>query len=138
MKPTAPEQFRLTRDSRGAAFVPAALLSDESFGMNGFFFVPRGKVILRVMVSDGSGIPDGEEKWEHVSVSLQDRCPTWDEMAFAKDMFFTEDEAVMQLHPPKSDYVNNHKYCLHLWRPKSATIPLPPSVLVGIKGLQLK
>ncbi len=42
-----------------------------------------------------------------------------------KDLFFEESEAVMQLHPPKKDYVNSHPYCLHLWRPRSIEIPLP-------------
>ena len=35
---------------------------------------------LRVLFSDGLG-------WDHVSVSLADRCPTWAEMCFIKDLF---------------------------------------------------
>lgn len=34
-----------------------------------------------------------------------------------KDMFFKEDEIVVQYHPAKSEYVNNMPNCLHLWRP---------------------
>lgn len=67
--------------------------------------------------------------WDHVSVSScnQKRCPTWDEMCAIKDMFFGPEEAVVQYHPPESMYVNNHPYCLHLWRPNSgAEIPMPP------------
>ena len=41
-----------------------------------------------------------------------------------------EDETVVQYHPPKSDYVNNHPYCLHLWRPHSQEIPRPPKIFV--------
>jgi hypothetical protein len=40
---------------------------------------------------------------------------------------------VMQLHPARVDYINFHPHCLHLWRPVDATIPLPPSCLVGPK-----
>ena len=58
-------------------------------------------------------------------------CPTWDEMCAIKDMFFGEDERVMQFHPPKSEYINNHPYCLHLWRPIDAEIPRPPAFMVG-------
>ena len=75
-----------------------------------------------VVASDGGG-------WDHVSVSLcnQKRCPTWEEMCAIKDMFFGPEEAVVQYHPPESMYVNNHPYCLHLWRPNSgAEIPMPP------------
>ena len=79
---------------------------------------------LRVIASWGDG-------WDHVSVSLQNRCPLWDEMQFIKQCFFEDEEAVMQLHPRKSDYVNFHPYCLHLWKPQSAVIPVPPTWMVG-------
>ena len=44
-------------------------------------------------------------------------------------------ERLGQLHPPESSYVNNHPHCLHMWRPTNAAIPLPPSILVGVKSL---
>jgi len=80
-----------------------------------------------------SGI-DRDYGWEHVSVSTDRRTPTWGEMSFVKDLFWREDECVMQLHPPRSEYVNFHSRCLHLWRPLRAEIPTPPSLLVGPMG----
>ena len=72
--------------------------------------------------------------WEHVSVSpcntKRKLCPTWEEMCAIKDLFFDPEEAVVQYHPPQSEYVNNHPYCLHLWRPIGTDIPRPPKVLV--------
>ena len=53
---------------------------------------------------------------EHVSVSLRRRCPTWDEMNIIKDIFWDDEECVIQFHPPKSKYVNAFPYCLHMWR----------------------
>lgn len=82
---------------------------------------------LRVVASWGGG-------WDHVSVSHPSRIPTWEEMCWIKGLFFDDEEAAMQLHPPKSEYVNNHSRCLHIWRPQSENIPLPPSIYVGIKG----
>ena len=79
--------------------------------------------------------------WEHVSIDGKKRMPEWEEMCFLKDMFFNDDECVVQYHPPKSDYVNNLKYCLHLWKPieeYAGVLPMPPSILVGVKGLQLE
>lgn len=102
----------------------------ESFGM---FVIParhaNGRT-LRVMAVDGE-----ETGWEHVSVSIEDqkRCPSWDEMCIVKDLFWDEEDTVIQFHPPKSEYVNNHPGCLHLWR-YVVGFPLPPSELVGIKG----
>lgn len=80
--------------------------------------------ILRVIASWGGG-------WEHVSVSLPNRCPSWDEMEAVKRIFWRDDECAMQLHPALSQYVNYHPYSLHLWRPIGQTIPLPPVEFVG-------
>ena len=79
--------------------------------------------------------------WEHVSIDGKKRMPTWDEMCQIKDMFFTEDECCVQYHPPKSEYVNNIPYCLHIWKPigqYSGVLPVPPSLLVGIKGMHFQ
>lgn len=67
-----------------------------------------------------------EDGWEHVSVSFPKRCPTWDEMCIAKDVFWREDEACYQIHPAKVTYINIHNYCLHIWRPKDGVLILPP------------
>jgi hypothetical protein len=109
--------------------------SDASFGNNGAFFLTnrlaatheRGTP-LKIIASDGAG-------WEHVSVSLPHRCPTWAEMAFVKSVFWDGSDCVVQFHPPESEYVNNHPYCLHLWRSTEHAFPLPPSLLVGYKDL---
>lgn len=89
----------------------------------------RHGVYFNVVASWGGG-------WDHVSMSLPNRCPTWEEMCWVKDQFFEAEESVMQLHPPRSEYVNNHPFCLHLWRPQETLIPLPPAIFVGIPGVQ--
>lgn len=82
---------------------------------------------LRCIVSKGYG------GWDHVSVSRADRCPTWEEMCFIKEQFFDSEEPVMQYHPPQSEWINNHSFCLHLWKPLIQEIPKPPSHFVGYK-----
>lgn len=95
-------------------------------GGNGLISMPlwKGSVIW----SNGAG-------WEHVSVSPESKriTPSWDDMCRIKDMFFYEDEAVIQIHPPKAEYVNNMPNCLHLWRCTYKDMVLPPSVLVGVR-----
>lgn len=81
---------------------------------------------LRIVASDAE-----YGGWEHVSVSLPNRCPNWPEMAHVKGLFWADDEAVVQYHPPREVYVNLHPYCLHLWKPTALQIPLPPSWMVG-------
>ena len=105
--------------------------SDDSFGNNGFFEVPFRSFKFRVIASGGGG-------WEHVSVSLPFRTPNWEEMCFIKDLFWDDTETIVQYHPPKSDYVNNHEHCLHLWKPVDEVLPRPPAILVGIKGVEIK
>lgn len=101
------------------------LASTDEERNNGAFMIPynygsiKGGITLGVIVSDLGG-------WDHVSVSLPNRTPTWEEMCFIKALFFEPTEVVMQLHPAKSEYVNHHTNCLHLWRPQDKRIPLPP------------
>ena len=84
--------------------------------------------------------------WEHLSISIKrliskrkrqvgeaKRCPTWEEMCMAKDLFWTPEECVVQYHPPMMHYVNMHKWCLHLWRPITMTLPVPDPIMVGLK-----
>ena len=116
----APEKFRLKEAGPWS--------SDASFGNNGAFVIRSSKLKqpLRVIASDGEG-------WEHVSVSLANRTPTWEEMCLVKRLFWDPEDCVIQFHPPASDYVNLHPHCLHLWRPVGTPIALPPSLLVGMK-----
>jgi hypothetical protein len=113
-----PEQCRVTT---------GPMRSDSSYGNNGQFWVKslKFKRALMVQASDGMG-------WEHVSVSVYDRTPTWEEMCFVKNLFWDENDVVVQFHPAKSDYVNMHKYCLHLWR-KAGTnnfTEMPDTIMV--------
>lgn len=61
-----------------------------------------------------------EGEWEHVSVCPYDHSivPSWNDMCTLKDIFFDDEEVVLQFHPKKSQYVNIMENCLHLWRPK--------------------
>jgi hypothetical protein len=104
------------------------------WGAYGGFLIqgPCGEKLL--IVASGADDDDvAAEGWEHVSVSVKRRVPNWQEMCFVKDLFWFEEECVVQFHPPKSEYVNNHPYVLHLWRHKDG-FPMPPSILVGIKS----
>lgn len=117
-----PEKFRVRR---------GGFATSEFSGNMGLFEIilkhkraPNRK--FTVLASNGAG-------WEHVSVSLPDRCPTWGEMCKIKDLFWGEEDSVIQYHPAKSDYINNHDFCLHLWRPINELLPCPPPELVGLK-----
>ncbi len=99
------------------------LSSTDADGNNGCFLIERS---IFIIASDGGG-------WEHVSVSLKKRKenPSWDIMNRIKNMFWEEEDTVFQFHPPKSQYVNFHPYCLHLWRPIGKEIPLPNPKMIA-------
>jgi hypothetical protein len=101
------------------------------FGAFGPMPGPSGRR-LRMVCDDGHHKPfDG---WEHVSVSIdrKGQLPNWVEMDWVKGLFWSSEEAVMQLHPPRSRWVDNYP-CLHLWHPLRVEIPLPPPIMVGIQ-----
>ena len=56
--------------------------------------------------------------WEHVSVVVRgaSKCPDWDTMCFVRQLFWDDEDEVIQIHPKRSRYVNAHNTCLHLWR----------------------
>lgn len=116
------------------------LASSSVDGMNGAFLVWSSRdAQLTILSSDGkSWEEDGMDgvAWEHVSVSTKSRCPTWDEMAAVKKLFWRDDEMVIQLHLPLAEHVNIHPYCLHLWRPIGVEILKPPAeTLHGMRGV---
>lgn len=71
---------------------------------------------LKVNVSVGPVKGDPNGRWKHISVSRVDRkMPTWEQMGLVRRAFFDEEWCVVQVHPPKSEYVNLHPTTLHLW-----------------------
>lgn len=95
------------------------VLFDEKTGkfvINAWARVQKNKSALWASVIASND----ENGMEHASVAFKDRCPTWEEMCIVKDIFWREDEACIQLHPMKSEYVNFHETCLHIWRMKDA------------------
>lgn len=101
-------------------------------GLNGRFVLqgPCGSK-LQLIAVDGTSTG-----WEQVTVSTdRRRCPNWLEMCFAKDLFWSEEECVVQYHPPLSQYVKNARWVLHLWKPLGQALPSPPASLIGVVGV---
>ena len=99
-------------------------------GNNGLFLLKYKGQHIWCIISDN-------DEWEHVSVTVNypgrpvKRPPTWEIMSVVKSVFWEEEAAVFQFHPPKSEYVNYHPFCLHLWRPANGEIRRPPKKLVN-------
>lgn len=92
------EQYRI-RDGYWAT------KTGETFGS---FLIPHWSNILTVVAHDGIvELPEHERfaGWEHVSVSLKNRCPSWPEMSFVKSLFWAQEDTVMQLHVPTAEHI---------------------------------
>ena len=88
----------------------AVQMASKAVMKAGHITLKNGKKGTFVMGRDEAGL-------EHVSVQLFGKLPTWSEMCEVKDIFWSDEEMVVQIHPKKSEYVNITE-ALHLWRPK--------------------
>ncbi len=118
------EEIKSTRN----LFIEAEAPND---GMGGYYYDSITNKRLNFIFSYQMG-------WEHLSVSMPSRTPNWDQMCRMKDIFWGEDEACVEYHPKKEDYVNNHQHCLHIWKPTKVELPTPPSILVGFRNEEEK
>lgn len=96
---------------------------------NGAFMIKHNGIDLRMIVSDGfgweeDGLPG--PPWEHVSVSVNGRVPTWEEMCFVKDIWWEPNETVIQFHPRRDRYIDCNPHVLHLWRCPAKEPAMPP------------
>lgn len=99
----------------------------DADGFNGFFRLFVCHEWFKIIASDGEG-------WKHVSVSRlehSNKVPSWEVMCAIKDLFFEPEDWVVQFHPARSQYVNTHPGCLHLWKPTEAIMPTPKRNMVG-------
>ena len=113
-----------------------ARITDGAFGSRygdrfGAFIMlcPTTGGLLKVIAACGDNkdsVFPGGSRWDHVSVSLKDRTPTWEEMCWVKGLFFDPEECVVEYHPPASKYINVTATVLHMWRPLDCEIPMPP------------
>ena len=111
----------------------------------GIFRIPgsdaHGSSLL-VMATDGTIGPDPhlpeagdmDTGWEHVSVSIPSprsriATPSWQEMSFVKELFWEDDQCVVQFHVPVAEHVDNFE-ALHLWRWTGGEFPRPPKEFV--------
>ncbi len=84
---------------------------DNTLAFGGEYYDTNTNRTLNFMMSIQGG-------WEHLSVSMPSRTPTWDQMCTMKEIFFDDEEECVEYHPRKSEYINAHPHCLHIWRPR--------------------
>lgn len=51
----------------------------------------------------------------HLSVSREDRLPTWQELRDARYALVPDEATMALLLPPKAEYVNLHEFCFQMY-----------------------
>jgi hypothetical protein len=121
-----PDLARITclRDGLFPRILPAAWSMLEDYLNAAHFMSADGLgVIAEVELHD-------DEAWLHVSFSRRNRMPSYEDMARVKALFIGDDRKAIQVLPAKSEHVNLHPYCLHLYSPIDRD-PLPDFRRVG-------
>lgn len=57
----------------------------------------------------------GGKPWIHVSISRDQRDPTYNDMAIAKHDLIGAGRKAIMVFAPQNEHVNIHKHCLHLF-----------------------
>lgn len=91
------------------------------------------------------------EEWERVSAQLfkitnvkkkqsepADRCLTWKEQCFIKNLFYGPQEVIMQFFPAMTDYIgtDEEEFAVHLWNPLKGQCQVPQAIInygLGVK-----
>ena len=53
--------------------------------------------------------------WVHFSMARADRLPTWEELVEGKEAFLGRESKAIMVLAPRSQWVNIHPNCLHLF-----------------------
>jgi hypothetical protein len=63
--------------------------------------------------------------WLHISIASPDKLPAWAELVAAKEWIAGTERYGYQVVPPRSRYVNQHEFAVHVFVPVEGEPPLP-------------
>jgi len=69
----------------------------------------------KVLVSQEPRPNKGTRTWWHLSISCENRYPTWDEIKDARYSLLPMGLYFAQILPPMNEFVNIHPNCFHVW-----------------------
>lgn len=69
------------------------------------------------------GIMKDNLEWLHISFSRKSKMPSYADLQLVKREFIGNDKKAIMIFLEEENYVNIHKYCLHLWYSKDNPIP---------------
>jgi len=92
-----------------------------------WLFPGETKVFRRGSLTAAVSIENG---LYHISISHPTRLPKYEELKSSRYKLVPDNIYMAQIFPPSKDFVNKHKYCLHLWQ-------FHPNELQEFKGIAI-
>lgn len=88
----------------------------ELIEVRGDGFFATGKIHGKqyTVISSVSKENDGNI-WHHLSVASRSRLPSYDVLKFVKATFMRPDKDAIEVHAKKTNHINIHPNCRHLW-----------------------
>ena len=135
MTKRATQHIPTLAETRGIAPDPSLLQDDApewfklfalGFDLVGWTHAPCDQTVWRwartvdprnsrlMVIASGMTEADGK-RWVHISYSRPTRMPSYDDLCLVKDRFIGADRRAISVHPPRSEHVSLHAWCLHLW-----------------------
>lgn len=84
--------------------------SQHKIGQEGVYYWRFNGTQFAVIITKDDGV-----NW-HMSISHPNRYPTYEELKEARYKFCPDEVEMAQIFPPKSEFVNVHPNCFHLWQ----------------------
>ena len=94
---------------------------------DGMFILDKAKR-RTLIISWGGG-------WEHFSVNDMRETPSWEDMCEYKELFWKDDECVVQFHPPRSLSCRSISFLIRSADTSSGTRLSIAAALVPVRGL---
>lgn len=114
----SPKQVDMTLNDVLPRVLPIGWTKNQSMFFNGHEIASFShRSGLKVMVSVET-YPD-KSIWHHVSLSFQNKLPSWDDIRSVKTLFMGKDKLAIQILPREDipgEYVNAHPNCFHIYR----------------------
>ena len=79
------------------------------------FYNPLKKLYVistKEMLDDNNGLL---KPCHHVSVSRKGKPIKWNDIVYVKELFMGEEVEAFHIIPKRSEYVNIHQNCFHIW-----------------------
>lgn len=109
------EAYSIPGTPKGWHFVTRIVVPDDCCGYGTVFDRPKTARAPKARVMLSVDEIECGQQWLHLSVSHPHKNPSWHTIKEVKELFMPKDKYAIQMIAPKSEHINIHEHCFHLW-----------------------